>query len=1049
MKLIKTTKLVFVEGRTEKVYEVDLCEVGPNQFVVNFRYGKRGAPLKDGSKTVAPVRRDEADRVFDKLVQTKLEQGYSHEGAPRPPPREEPPRPAPAPDGGARPESAEGRKARILERLAQTGADRRWFQGASGKTWPLERAIWRAGELRLREAEPLVIKLIGTAQRSADAKAGGKGMRDYCCAWALGRLGGAASMEPLARLYGDANQPDPVRRIATEALIALSDAPTKNEFKSHMIERLAEPLRAPARGEDPEAFQRALEAHLATSPDAWAAVELLYVIDSPTVRPAVLAQLRAVKIAPPYFYWLRHVFKAAEYRRDAEVFGLLAYRFEKTRANQPYDFARDARQGINPFTRQPMTIVGRPQAEGALPRGTPKVYTSPTRVYLRRRAWRTLRRMGEIGDADYAKMAVGVLLPFTDADADDPRAVYDKWAPYWAFNHVLYENSPRYVAGPNAKSWRIKRPYRIGDPPPPVREEAFPKLWEARPEGLMHLLVESACLPVHEFAAKAIRACPKFLDQLDLDDVVMLLGKPYEPTARLGLDLAEKRHDPARPNAALLLALATCAYKPGREKAFKWIDEARVQLMGDTVLLAGLVLAPYAETREFARRLLRSTAIQVGQALLARLVAGMLALKDDAIARDATQTIVLTLGAHLTSVSADIMRDLLAHPLAGVQELGAEMLLKAERGAVNADVMLQILHSTHENVRAVGMRILSELQDDVVVGMQGLLLRLTCDANADVRNASRPILRRVAATRPAFRAELARGLVEALLRRKLPEEAPSHVLRVLKEDVWDGLERLAKEDIWRLLQSGSAHAQELGGLLLARLDPSELSIDQIAKLASHEILSVREASWAMYDKSRERVTKNLAEAARILDAKWQDSRKFGFEFFRKIPTEAWTLDALVTIVDSVREDVQAFGREMLQQHFREDDGPDLMRKLAEHPSRAVQLFTTNYLERYAAGRPGVLESLVPYFTAVLSRVNQGRIAKQRVLAFLEREGAKNAEAARVVVAILHRLSATIAVEYKGDAIAAMVGIHEKQPSVPVPLHFKPPQVRGGAARAAE
>jgi hypothetical protein len=274
-------------------------------------------------------------------------------------------------------------------------------------------------------------------------------------------------------------------------------------------------------------------------------------------------------------------------------------------------------------------------------------------------------------------------------------------------------------------------------------------------------------------------------------------------------------------------------------------------------------------------------------------------------------------------------------------------------------------------------------------------------------------------------------------------------LIVVKEDVFEGLARLPKEDIWRLLQSGSAHAQELGGILLSRIDPGDLSIDQMAKLASHEILSVREASWAMYEKSRDRIEKSLAGAARILDAKWADSRAFGFDFFRKIQEEAFTMDALVTIIDSVREDVQAFGREMLQKHFRETDGPELMQKLAEHPSRAVQLFTTNMLERYAADKPGVLESLVPYFTGVLSRVNQGRIAKQRVLSFLEREGSKNAEAAHVVVAILHRLSATIAVEYKGDAIGAMVAVHHKQPSVPVPLHFKAPPVRGGAARAAE
>jgi len=48
VKLIKQVSLYFQEGRADKVYEVDLCEVGPGQYVVNFRYGRRGTALKDG-----------------------------------------------------------------------------------------------------------------------------------------------------------------------------------------------------------------------------------------------------------------------------------------------------------------------------------------------------------------------------------------------------------------------------------------------------------------------------------------------------------------------------------------------------------------------------------------------------------------------------------------------------------------------------------------------------------------------------------------------------------------------------------------------------------------------------------------------------------------------------------------------------------------------------------------------------------------------------------------------------------------------------------------
>ena len=77
----------------------------------------------------------------------------------------------------------------------------------------------------------------------------------------------------------------------------------------------------------------------------------------------------------------------------------------------------------------------------------PQAYGGHTRRYLRHRVWRTLRRAGQIGDLDYVKLAVGVLLAFTDDDASEPRAgyntSYDRFAPYIALNHVLYENSPR------------------------------------------------------------------------------------------------------------------------------------------------------------------------------------------------------------------------------------------------------------------------------------------------------------------------------------------------------------------------------------------------------------------------------------------------------------------------------------------------------------------------------------------------------------------------------------------------------------------------------
>jgi hypothetical protein len=552
-----------------------------------------------------------------------------------------------------------------------------------------------------------------------------------------------------------------------------------------------------------------------------------------------------------------------------------------------------------------------------------------------------------------------------------------------------------------------------------------------------------------------MRANREFCDQLDLEDVIVLLGRPYEPTARLGFELAERRYDERRLDTALLLAVARSTYAPAREKAFLWIDAQRVHVVGDSSFLAALVLAPHADTRSFARRLLRSSTLSadVGRALLGRIVAGLLSLAsgDEAIAADAAQTLTLAMSSHLATMSVAIIRDLVSHPLAGVQELGAELLLRhdSRTGLVPDDIILGVLHSKHPSVRALGMRLISELADEVIVAVDRLLLRLTTDKNADIRNASRLIVKRIAQSQPEAAEYLAQQLVESLLRRLLAEDVPSHVLKVLQEDLAEGLANLPRETIWRLLSSQSPHAQQLGGVLLGtRLDDAaDLELYRIVELASHEILAVREASWKLLERSTDRVRADLAEAVRVLDAKWQDSRSWAMGFFRKLPPEAFTVEVVTTIVDSVRDDVQAFGREMIQRSFREEDGPELLRRLAEHPSRSVQMFTTNYLERYAAGRPEKLESLMPFFTGVLSRVAQGRVAKARVLGFLRTEGAKSEDAARIVVGLLHRLSATIAVEDRASAVEAMVAIHHAQPAVEVPLRFVAPRVRARAGAA--
>ncbi len=69
------TTLHYRQGSSDKVYQVSI-DPADDGFLVNFAYGRRGATFSTGSKTPAPVSREEAQRLHDRLVASKTAKGY-------------------------------------------------------------------------------------------------------------------------------------------------------------------------------------------------------------------------------------------------------------------------------------------------------------------------------------------------------------------------------------------------------------------------------------------------------------------------------------------------------------------------------------------------------------------------------------------------------------------------------------------------------------------------------------------------------------------------------------------------------------------------------------------------------------------------------------------------------------------------------------------------------------------------------------------------------------------------------------------------------------
>ncbi len=1088
MRLIKQTNLVFQEGRSDKVYEVDLCEVGPDRYMVNFRYGRQGTNLKEGAKTTSAVSLTEAEKVFASLVAEKTKKGY---------------RDALSPTADAqsvkKPQAVkttdtEARKQVVLKRFADEKSASIFKKKP---TWSLDRAIWRAGELKIKEAAPFLLKFIGSD----------KPLRDYCICWALGFCGDEQAIPALTKLYLKSSTPDMVRRIACEALLKLSSEKTKAEFRDELINALPEELSDLARKGAAEEFEKALNKYLQSDEHSrFAVLEKLYLIDNENTRPVLLNTLRNAPMKPNYFKQIRHIFKAAEYRRDAEVFGIIAYRFEKARA------MFSAYRGLDKDSKYPMWIYtgtgnathnyvqdGRKEIQSQTSRIG---YSSRTRAYLRNRVWRTLRRLSEIGDIDYVKMAVGVLLPFSDSDAqpvkesyvyfpgkgDYVKCYWDTFAGYWALNNILYKNSPRYYLKRNSLAWRCKSTYKPGDLVPVMREEAFPQLWEKKPEGLLHLLAESNCKPVIEFAAKALNDCQEFCAELDVYTIAMILERPYEACASLGFRLAKARYNPASPDGVLALAVANCALDVARAEAYAWIQEGREYFIKDVDFITALVFSHKADTRAFVCNLLHSYAFSdaAANALATKLIGELLRLHSSKseVALEVAETILKSFLPQMRSIEMEVISALLGHALLEVQELGGNILLNHQTKVSDLpeSVINSLIASPFAPLRNIGIKLFGKFDDETLLKRDGVIAAFAMHELEDIRNAIRPVIHRLCYApaqadppndfipaqpivegltpeqREEFSLKLSAHFLKALFEKEPHEGVHSTLVKIMREDLgihW--MKQARRGTVWKLIQAKSQAAQELGGILIEyKVNTEALFADgfdfnELVELSNHEVLAVRQASWLMFSKMMNHLQhamnpndhlEEMAKAVKLLDSKWDDSRDFWFDIFAvHFTAKDFTPGILVSVCDSVRPAVQAFGRKLITRFFADEDGQEYLLKLSEHPSANLQTFATNYLERYAIDNPARLNALKHFFISVLSRVNKARVAKSRVIAFLTDEAQKSEEAARLVAEIFTRQSVTMAIGDKAAAIEAMLKIHSAFPQIPLPIKIKPSEVR--------
>ena len=1057
MKRIRSEKLTRTRPGTSTVTEhvtIELFELPADAgHVVHLSSSRDALQWRETVLTPAPLALDKAMAVFGDALAAQLSRGLALEGAPIV---------APAP------------AAPIAAAASLSPADTILLNRIAPDAWrllpPLRRGrtVWRLGERRLAQAVPRLVELIET----------GDAMLDYCIAWAIGRCGDAGAFEAMVELSRRATDPK-VTRIARWAALALWPAERRAAEAERVVDDWPGSLRRAWTEAQvmPVADGAALLRERLADPAHWQSLahtdwtqqlfELALLEGLDEDQPAGLAHLAlhdvAQQLSPAAgsFRAWRRLYKGAEFAGDYRLLGLLNQRIETQRAG----FRGTSQWAmLNGRYVDIAKEIVRPDSRLAL--------SQRTHDYLRRRTWRTLRRLalrGAADERDWLRLAMGVLLAADDADAavaarhEDAgwnretriwhSGPYSRWL---VVMQLLHRHDPEWTALAGGLYWRRETPPAERRA---QRGEAWPERWDRHPEALLQLMQQSRCAGVHAFAARALQDNRSFCQALDGSQLRELLASAWSDTARFALALVRERIEAGEPAGSWLVPLIDSPLDEAHRHALDLIAEDPARYSRDVELLLRLLVSADAEVRRASRLLLQAAA---GQPEAADSFDALCTALLDWLARcDAQAPELAAICENLQWALQNPLREagakaplgallaLFDHASPDVVALAAEWLLlhPASVQGLPIEVLTRLLQSDDERLRGAGVRLFTALPDDTLLAQPALFAVFCASPMPRVRNAVAPKLAQLLPDHPDFGAALMPMLRDELFRTEAAEGVFDSLLQWLCGPLAAHTRAGDSATTVRLLEARSKGAQRLGAWLLPQQPAEAFDVLQTASLGLVDAAAARQWACEQLAAQPERTLAQLDDALRIFDSRWDDALAWARQWFAaQDQSPQWTPALLVRLCDHKDPGAQRLGRELLTAHFELTDVTTYMLQLSQHPSSGMQLFVTNWLAAAAGGKPEVLARLEPYFLTVLSQANRGRLAKARVSEFLTAQAEQSEEAARIVARVFARQAVSGAITERARYVAGLRSIQQRYPALENPLQAAP--VRAVAPRRA-
>lgn len=1099
MQLIRQTKLFFKEGNSDKVYEIDLCALTATAFLVNFRYGKRGSALKEGTKTPTALTIEGATRLFEDLEREKKNKGY----------REELQMTIILPVlDSSRKDTPENI---MLLRLQDAAKGTCSFS----TPWKTSRVIWKAGQMQLLAAVPFILFLANK----------GDAFQLHAALWSLARLRSEDAAPLFSGVATDRTQPDYIRNVARVGWMATTDLSARKDVLQHLMESLPSTVRT---GILEENTTKLLEIWGDMPAAAKAAIWVpLYLLGSffPFLLPLLRQEIKDWDIAPPYFKTVRALYKLSQLQNDAATNSIIAYLLEKTPAfYKPKYTLSSHKRHYNEQIGDYITVAEELRSENSR-----LAFSHHTKAYLQKNALQYLHDLGKYSGARmYLQFAVGLLLQYRQDDytaaEEKPLNAYGRFnyrdgkyyyelfrypecATALLLSSVLYGNDKSRKLSSALKIYSDKRTVRsshyfyreqqvenvdrsyptetpasfpgfidtalqvlkgwlgrkktvpavqeeTGSPSMPGTEQLsaelmlYPQHWRAMPEAYIQLLMEAKMDLILEFAYRHLKQhpdCNKLQSKLDTEALLRLLKRSSRIASNFGWELLQAKLPEIRTDARIVAAILDTDNEDAvlwsrhtiageRTDFFRQADFVTAFIFNSKIcnnewILQQLQSAVFSE--DFARAIL-------GKTVATLLHAGLPSYSDEFVITVAERLNIIASG-YYKDVSWDIIEQLTLSASEANKVLAGQILtVKSASGYVPLHTLQVFLDSELEAVRATGLNVLKTYSITGLKDQLYDLLPFTQTHHTDVLDVILGQLDLVVQYDTQYACFITRHLLYDLTRKEKSEMAHSRFAGMMRNSLkpyWS--KALRPKDVTRLVHSQYREGQLLGYDILLQYPTDTLTIGQLVSFGSHELLLLREFVWNYFKEHTERIREEKEKALGMLDAGWEDTRKFAFDYFiNNFDTADWNADTLIAIVDSIRPDVEQFGKELITRHFQPEYAEVYLSKLSEHPSIQVQQFVSVYLSVYAQDNPEMLQQLLYYFRSVLTRVNKGRVAKDRIYAFLRREGLNNITSAAIIVPLLNDISAQQSVQDKATCLAALTALKTKFPDLAMSLTIK-------------